>query len=145
MKGEEFIAFAGKIVVLHREEAACRTVIGRAYYGAFHVVLALFSKYGITADANHGHLWSDLLSSDHAIGEEIGRLLQELYSNRIVADYRLEQPETLPISFAIRCVENAQRIVSLVESLAEQLKTDKIRHKFVNALAAQRTLTGRRP
>lgn len=93
INGRHFIQYAGKLAAASQpDEVVCRTVVSRAYYGAFHLALALFDELGVSVPANanaHSIVQRYLIGSGHADAQQAGMTLASLHSDRIRADYRL--------------------------------------------------------
>jgi uncharacterized protein (UPF0332 family) len=143
MKGNDFLVYAGKVVALHREEAAARTAISRAYYGAFHATIELLRELQVAIDFNHGHVWQDLQNSNDTTAQEIGRRLQELHANRVTADYRIHD-QFVEVRLAMSCVEIGQRIVTSLGKLKETLASAGSQQSFIASITAFRAKLGRR-
>ena len=143
MKGADFLSYAGKIVALHREEAAARSAISRAYYGAFHTTIELLLELQIAIDFNHGHVWQDLQNSNDATAQEIGRRLQELHANRVTADYRIRD-QVIDGRLAMTCVEIGQRIATSLDKLKVTMSTAESHATFVASITAFRAKLRRR-
>jgi uncharacterized protein (UPF0332 family) len=115
MKGDEFIRFAGLIVArFSTDEAGLRTAISRAYYGAYHLAIALLNRV-CSARLDHGSVRRLLLESGIQAAVHAGRQLGDLQSDRIKADYRLDASMTH--SFARMSVERSLEIQKLLASL----------------------------
>lgn len=115
MTGDQFIVVAGKIAATNADPASCRTAIGRAYYGAFHLAASLLKDIGIEAPKNantHAFVRHRLSNSAHEDAELIGSLLYDLYADRIAADYDLNDEVVETIENARSSVERATRIQS---------------------------------
>lgn len=55
MSGEEYIALAGRLVAstaLGSPEARFRTAASRAYYGAYHLAVAVLTTWGLKVKQN---------------------------------------------------------------------------------------------
>jgi uncharacterized protein (UPF0332 family) len=119
MDGNDFIALAGKLAAAPTaDEAACRTAISRAYYGAFHVARALLVDFGFAPVGNanvHGFVQHYLNGSGHPEACRAAFLLSHLQSARNRADYRLDDPQFGARRDAMLIVEQAHLVVSAVE------------------------------
>ena len=115
MNGDEFIRFAGLLVArFASDEAALRTAVSRAYYGAYHVAIRLLSR-ACTERLDHGSVRRLLKESGNPVAGQAGRRLDNLQSDRIKADYRLDAPITLP--FAKINIERAVQVNALLATL----------------------------
>jgi uncharacterized protein (UPF0332 family) len=144
MNAEDFIAFAETVLPSQPQGAACRSVISRAYYGAFHLASSLLADQGIATDHNHGHLQHDFLYSAHAVSCEIGVLLQELHSTRVEADYRLRNRRTEDPAIANEALESAKRVLANTMQLRGMFQDPVVRRAFIDAVAAYRKKVNRR-
>jgi len=114
MKPTEFTAFAERLAVQPATTpASIRSATSRAYYGAFHLVREFLEQLEFQPGGQHNlHLWFLDCSEPH--GGAIGRLLGNLQSYRIKADYRLELLFTEEPLYARRAVEAAREIETLL-------------------------------
>jgi hypothetical protein len=116
MTGHDFLMLAGRLAAASNPtEATCRTVISRAYYGAFHIARRALEDIGVKVGSNHGHVWRLLQVSGDEIVEDAGDMLTGLHSERVHADYHLDSGERADIVAARLAVEKAQEIVRLLE------------------------------
>ncbi|MEX2139142.1 MAG: hypothetical protein WD894_07775 [Pirellulales bacterium] len=117
MNADEFIRFAGLLVArFPSDEAALRTAVSRAYYGAYHLAIDLLSRVcGERFD--HGSVRRLLKESGNPIAQNAGRQLDDLQSDRIKADYRLDALITLP--FARINIERGVEVQRLLTSLTD--------------------------
>jgi hypothetical protein len=116
--GEDFIHLAGKLVASQQPgEAACRTAISRAYYGAFHLVKQYLGSLDLKVTRNHGELQRWLLESGHERARAVGGLLVDLHHSRIRADYDLTKTDVNESGFARECVEVASDLRAILHEL----------------------------
>jgi hypothetical protein len=47
MTGDDFIGLAAKLATMFHDQAACRAVVGRAYYGGFHLAKEFLERLQI--------------------------------------------------------------------------------------------------
>src|SRR5437762_1673450 len=102
MTGDDFISLAEKLLANPQDEAACRTAISRAYYGAFHLVRAFLIDLGVRLTdkkERHRDVWNCLASSRIDIAKHIATKLAVLHENRVTADYRLDSSKPRNIAF----------------------------------------------
>jgi hypothetical protein len=101
--GNHFIQLGGKLAAAAEpDEVACRTAVSRAYYGVFHLALAFLSDLGILIPANanaHAAAQRYLIASGHPDAQHAGTLLGDLHSDRIKADYRLDDARFERVGF----------------------------------------------
>jgi len=114
MDGNDFIDFASELSASDAiGPAACRTVVSRAYYGAFHLALALVEEFGFfSRRSDNEHRWVQwhFQNCKLALAQEIGRALQNLHESRKEADYDLARPQPDSPTNAAACVLRAGEI-----------------------------------
>ena len=116
MTGEEYIVLAGRLVVspaLGSDEARFRTAASRAYYGAFHLAVALLTNWGVKVKQNaYGHqdAYNLFWGSGHSEARKVASLLDDLRTERIKADYRLDDPRFQDPVTAMMCVEMGETV-----------------------------------
>jgi uncharacterized protein (UPF0332 family) len=119
MTGDQFIDIAGKIAATYSEPASCRTAVGRAYYGAFHLAKAFLAEIGVRPPKNantHVFIRQRLCNCGHADGQSVGALLWDLYAARLKADYDLGDAHVETVPHARTCVETARALQSALAS-----------------------------
>jgi uncharacterized protein (UPF0332 family) len=135
MDGNDFIALAGKLVAPHAaDEAACRTAISRAYYGAFHIARSFLVEVGFAPVANanvHGFVQHFLHGSGHADARRAASLLSHLQAARNRADYRLDDSRFGSRDEAMLLVERAVLAVSAVD----RCRADDVRESIRQGIA----------
>lgn len=108
MTADEYIQFARMLVArFSSDEAAQRTAVSRAYYGAYHLAAELLRPLSI-GPLNYGTIPRFLMQSAVPAAQNAGRVLGNLQSDRIKADYRLDT--TITVQFATTNVERAHEI-----------------------------------
>lgn len=104
-------------------EARFRTIVGRAYYGAYWATCTAVCKtHGISppADLPHDALCRVLADKDKPIDvREVGILLNGLRLSRVTSDYK--PLRTVTRDDADDAVTDAERIVSLLPSVETRL------------------------
>ena len=118
MNGDDFINLAGKLAT-SRDEASLRSAVSRAYYGAFHLVLAFLEDIERTVPRNanaHVQVARKLQSAGQSDAYRAGSLLRDLHTERIKADYRLDNRRIGTSAFAKLCVETASEIQAALKS-----------------------------
>jgi hypothetical protein len=122
MTGDDFVTLAGRLFAgsPHPSKPLLRTVISRAYYGAFHVCGAYFQELGLPAPSDHGEVWKRLSESGHPLAVLVGRRLQSLHRARVAADYRLEAKDPARSDFAKAQIELAVEVQSLLAQCREK-------------------------
>jgi len=114
MDGNDFIDFASELSATDGiGPAACRTVVSRAYYGAFHLALALVNEFGFfgrRTDNEHRWVQWHFQNCKLPLAQEIGRALQNLHESRKEADYHLARHQPDSPANATACVLRAEQI-----------------------------------
>lgn len=131
MNGEDFVKLAGSLVAgAAADESRFRTAVSRAYYGAFHIAVRVLGEVGFQVKANHAEhreAIDTLASTGIALAVEAGRIIDDLHSSRIVADYRLNKNTFSKRENAKLIVEDAYNAtVSLNKCLEEPTRTELI-------------------
>src|SRR5262245_21874293 len=92
MTGHDFISLAGRLAA-SRDEAALRTAVSRAYYGAFHLAIAFLAEIDCPVSTNdHAEPVRRLSNSGNENAITAGRMLNDLQGARIRADYKFNDP-----------------------------------------------------
>jgi len=119
MTGDDFITMAGKMAATYSDPASCRTSIGRAYYGAFHLAKSFLAGLGIAWPRNantHVFIQHRMAISGHETASKIAILLGDLHGDRLDADYQLQNQRIETVRCARASVERATRIqTALIE------------------------------
>ncbi|MFM9963756.1 MAG: hypothetical protein ACKV2Q_21310 [Planctomycetaceae bacterium] len=116
MTGDDFIILAGKLAT-STDEASLRSAVSRAYYGAFHLAFQFLGDIERPVPQNaiaHVYVARQLQCSGHPDAFRAGSLLGDLHTERIKADYRLDNPRIGTTAFARLCVERASEIQTLL-------------------------------
>jgi uncharacterized protein (UPF0332 family) len=134
MDGNDFIALAGKLAAPPAaDEAACRTAISRAYYGAFHVARSLLTELGFAAVGNanvHGFVQHYLNGSGDPQACRAASLLSHLQMARNKADYRLDDRQ-FGAREAMLIVERAHLAVSAIDACRAEDERETIRQGII--------------
>jgi uncharacterized protein (UPF0332 family) len=105
--GDDFIALAGRLVAgPNPAPVALRTAVSRAYYGCYHLTHQLLSSLAIPPGERH-NLHEYLCNSGNRDAEQAGKVLEDLYSRRRLADYKLDRTDIESPKFAQYAVELA--------------------------------------
>jgi len=140
--GQAFIQLAGKLVAAAAaDEAAGRSAVSRAYYGAFHLAMAFLRDLGVVVPANayaHAAVQRYLIGSGHADAQQAGMTLASLHSDRLKADYQLDDPRFEDVRFARLRVALAHDM----RSALEQCRRDEDRPLIKAGIAAYRQRIG---
>jgi hypothetical protein len=124
MTGDDFIKLAGELYARSASpgEAACRTIVGRAYYGAYHLTLAFLADLGLPLTSDHKMPVRWLIGSGNQVAKKVGRLLEDLYESRRRADYKLDDlrvtREFQELRFVKTHIEMAADVKSLLATAA---------------------------
>lgn len=122
MKPHEFVSFASKLFVSQPDSpACCRSVISRAYYGAYHDARGFLDGLGIrTKSGISEHLYLQRLLKESQVDQaiELGQLLDNLHQSRKEADYDLANDRPERRGQVQACVVRAMDILSRIESIA---------------------------
>lgn len=129
MNPREFLSLASLLVIGTPRSANLRTATSRAYYAAHHVGAEVLSGMGCTISKGgrgHGDVWERLQNSGDEELMVAGSKLANLHSNRLKADYRLndlnaEKPENVKAHIA-----NAQTIVQVIDRSSSSSKLPNI-------------------
>src|SRR4051794_27148912 len=107
MTGDDILKLAGELFARDRApgEVLCRNVIGRAYYGAFHLALAFFADLRLPLPEGHKEPVHWLIGSEEPNAKKAGRLLDDLYEARRHADYKLNLPKAVEESRDLQFVK----------------------------------------
>ena len=116
----DFISLAGKLAATaNADEAAYRTAVSRAYYGAFHMAASFLAELGFSAPrtANvHVFVQHHLNGSGQASARTAASLLSDLHAARNRADYQLSHSRAGTQALAKLSVETAHEIrIALLE------------------------------
>jgi len=144
MRADDFIEFAGRVAGLGA--AGARSAVSRAYYGALHLAAALLEELGVPLPAGrtHGIVPILLQNSGDDDARIAGRLLSDLHSDRIKADYRLKNVDVETLRFAMLCVERAHEIRALLDAFRVHCEVADTRRQVQAALQARaEAMTGR--
>jgi hypothetical protein len=125
MDATEFISVSAKLVGWGK--AGARSAVSRAYYGAFHLACELLrdlSGETLGSGIAHNLAVQFLGSADHVNAKAAARLLGDLHSHRIRADYRLLDPHVEQMEFAQRCVEHATEVQRQLAAFLQACDSD---------------------
>jgi hypothetical protein len=146
MEGREFITVAERIVGFG--PGFCRSATSRAYYGAFHIVLELLDELGCALPRNgksHNNAHGCLSKASHQSGRDVGRLLADLHTRRLKADYRLDDRGVEELMFGMCSVEIARQIEQLVKEFRIACDADdSLKTQLVEAVRAHLAIIGGR-
>lgn len=131
MTGDDLIALAGNLAVntaIGSSEARFRSAVSRAYYGAFHLARAFLADVGVQVRRNaegHTEIYRLFCKVGLPGALKVATLLSSLRSARIRADYDLAYAGFAEPEVAIRSVERAHEIRSiLMASRVESIQSE---------------------
>ena len=111
MQSSDILDFAYKLYSENDTEVAYRTSIGRSYYSVFHPAQDEYKRLNLSGVGNtHTKVINGFLNKHQAIG----RAMDVIFSDRVRADYHLNQ--TVSASEARASLSKAKKIQ---EKLAE--------------------------
>lgn len=129
MTGEEFLKLASELFAPFvtgskpANEALFRTIVGRAYYGAYHLASEFLEQLGFPT-STHGAPPEYLQGSREESARQAGSLLANFYQFRRRADYELTNPMTIKdcnsLNFVKDQIERAIKIKSLIAKCKEE-------------------------
>ena len=138
MTGDDFLQLAGKFAAIFHDPASCRTIVGRAYYGGFHLAKAFLEGLGVKSPRNantHVYIQHCLLNSGHPELATAGLVLNSLHSDRIKADYDLSPSPVDSAPVARASVERAHQIQSALQKCGSEDQRRMIRESIESYLA----------
>jgi uncharacterized protein (UPF0332 family) len=114
-------------------EAAFRTAVSRAYYGAFHTAVVLIREMGVYLPAgpeSHQKVGYCLMECGEAPGWQAGDSLQFLRKHRNQADYDLDKSTAFDAKRAIQRIDRARETVGLLRECREEPVRSRFRVKL---------------
>jgi hypothetical protein len=142
MDPRDFLDLARLLANETPKAANLRTATSRAYYSAHHVGAEILKRMGCTIStgpSGHGDVWKRLQQSGDEELTVAGSQLADLYTNRIKADYRLEDRRAENQINVRGHIELAKKIVEAIEQSCSGSK----RQDIINAIRRWETLTRR--
>jgi uncharacterized protein (UPF0332 family) len=123
--------------------AYCRTAVSRAYYAAHHRIKAFVESAGVRAEKGHGDVWNHLANVGDPEIEQVGNLLANLHSERVNADYRLNNAHIETPATAATLVLQARTLIETIATCqADATRYDKLKKAIQ---ARHQYLTGGKP
>jgi hypothetical protein len=146
MTGDDILKLAGDLFARERSpsEALCRNVIGRAYYGAFHVALGFLADLGLPKPVGHGEPAQWLIGSGERNAANAGRILQSLGEARRHADYELTQKRAIDESRDLTFVKNQVESANDVKVLLSACGVEPVRSRVIAGIQQIYQKTARR-
>lgn len=96
MDSADFLNVSARLCASSAEED-CRTAVSRSYYALYNVLYIHLSSQGVqftTTGLDHKRMIHYLLNCEDANASRLGYALRNLQTNRIIADYRMNQVVT---------------------------------------------------
>lgn len=112
---EELFAFAESLANARTSEACARAAVSRAYYSVYHACIRELPPEKTTKETGkglHRSYLDELLGSKSVTISFIGKKLDQLYAQRVKADYHLAYAVTY--ADANKAVEIAQRLFVVI-------------------------------
>ena len=132
MKPADFLDLAEHLLT-HGTEAALRTAVSRAYYGAFHRAVLLIREMGVALPVgpeSHQKVRFCLMESGEASSLRAGDMLQSLRQDRNLADYDLAASTKFNTKFAHQHIVRAREVLSLLGKCGEEPARSRFRNKL---------------
>jgi len=148
MTGDEILKLASELFASKgaKSEALCRAIIGRCYYAAYHLSLALFAEMGLPRSSDHKIPSRWLIESGEPNAKSAGRFMEDLYSARRRADYELEHPVAIRESRDLQFVKSQIELATDIKRLLAVCALEPARSQVQAGIQAfrQRTESPRR-
>ncbi len=122
MDPNDFLALAAQLISLGAE-AALRTAVSRAYYGAFHSAVALIREMGVALPVgpeSHQKVRYCLMESGELSGLEAGTALQTLRKHRNRADYDLAASSEFNTTKVRNYINQSRLIIDQLQRCREE-------------------------
>ena len=132
MNPTEFLDLAGRLIT-DGTEAAFRTAVSRAYYGAFHSAVLLIKEMGVSLPVgpeSHQKVRYCLMESAEAPALQAGDSLQILRKHRNQADYDLGESPLFNATNTLPRIDRAREIVALLKKCSEEPIRSRFRVKL---------------
>jgi len=126
MTGDDFLKLAEKFCADPRQhnEALCRTIVSRAYYGAFHLARDFVVRLGFPQPSERKVLSDWLVSSGEPSVIRAGDILSDLATARNRADYDLAIPKVVKqvqdVQYLRQTLEQALSVKDLLRQAAAE-------------------------
>jgi uncharacterized protein (UPF0332 family) len=141
MTGDDFLAVAAALLAQpDSHEAVGRTIVSRAYYGAFHTARGLLADLGFSVGRDQAlpARWLMVCGDENA--REAGKLLSELQGERVKADYDLATPRFRQRNLVKELVARAFELQRLVSACRNEPARSAVK---AGIEAYQRKITGK--
>lgn len=138
MTGDDILNLAGALYAreLSPSEALCRNIVGRSYYGAFHLALKFFENLGLQISADHKLPVHYLIESMEPNAKRAGQLLGALHEARNRADYKLEHPKAIQESRDLQFIKAQVELANEIKSLLNLAAAEPARSAVVAGVQA---------
>lgn len=147
MTGDEILKLAGELFASPKpkSEALCRAIVGRSYYAAYHLALALFAEMGLPRSNDHKIPARWLIESGDPNAKEAGRSMDILYAARRRADYELEHPSAVRESRDLLFVKAQIELASDIKRLLALCATEPVKSRVRAGIQAFHQRTAKPP
>jgi len=142
MNPRDFLQIAKDLLKID-EPAKCRTAFNRSYYAAYNVGVYLLEEAGIRISksySGHHELNDRLGNCGIKMLEEAQSKLANLGSQRIKADYRMNDSRVEKINNAQKVIKTSENIIQVFDSYASNSGKKKIEEgvkKYLKAISSE--------
>ena len=145
MTADEILRLAVELFASSRpkSEALCRAIVGRTYYAAYHLSLALLADLGLPRSNDHKIPARWLIESGEPGARRAGHLLEDLYSARRRADYELDLPRAVAESHDLQFVKSQIEMATDIKSLLAACAVEPARSQVRAGIQSYRQRTGK--
>ncbi|MCG2659468.1 MAG: hypothetical protein L6437_04380 [Kiritimatiellae bacterium] len=128
--GKSFFVLAQQLATQQTDKAALRSAVSRAYYGAFNYGRHLLRRLGfkhIADGGDHGIVWRFFQNCGERDIAIAGQNLANLQSDRVKADYKLNNPIfDNPNNVQLRILSAKSIIAEFDNCIASSQKTNAV-------------------
>jgi hypothetical protein len=139
MTGDDILKLAGDLLardIRSPSEALCRNVVGRSYYGAFHLALGLMADLGLPEPPGHKGPVHWLIGSGEQNAAKAGRSLDALYEARRRADYKLHLQRAIDESRDLQFVKSQVELANETKLLLSSCAAEPARSQVLAGIQA---------
>jgi hypothetical protein len=147
MTADEILKLAAELFASNRpkSEALCRAIIGRSYYAAYHLALALLAELGLPRTSDHKIPARWLIESGEPSARSAGRFLEDLYAARRRADYELDRQKAVDESRDLHFVKSQIEMATDIKSLLAACALEPARSQVQAGIQSYRQRIGKQP
>ena len=137
----EFLDLANAIAA--NGAAGARSAVSRAYYGVFHLAIAVLGELDcpLEGSRSHGLVVNLLRSVDSSDAREAANMLGDLQGHRVKADYRLQIPAASTQANALLCIKRGLEIKAYLLKVRESCKDSATKTKLAKSVKEYRRIT----